>query len=64
MGVMDKNRVKGSLKQVSGGIKEVTGKLLGDKKTEAAGKAEKIEGKVQNALGGLADTVREAVGKK
>ena len=31
---MDKDRIKGSIKQVTGGIKEAAGKLLGDKKTE------------------------------
>ena len=43
---MDKDRIKGSFKQFSGGIKEAAGKLLGDKKTEAEGKAEKTEGEI------------------
>jgi len=61
---MDTDRIKGSLKQVSGGVKEAAGKLLGDKKVEAEGKAEKTEGAIQNAVGGMKDTVRDAVGKK
>jgi uncharacterized protein YjbJ (UPF0337 family) len=61
---MDKDRVKGSFKQFSGGIKEAAGKLFGDKKTEAEGRAEKNEGEVQNAVGGVKDTVRDVVGKK
>ncbi len=60
---MDKDRVKGSFKQFSGGIKEATGKLFGDKKTEAEGKAEKTEGRVQNAVGSVKDTVRETISK-
>ena len=32
---------------------------MGDAKLEAEGKADKIEGKVQNAVGGLKDTVKK-----
>ena len=55
---MDKDRLKGSAKQAKGAIKEVAGKLTGDAKLEADGKADKIEGKVQNAVGGLKDTLK------
>ena len=40
------------------------GKLLGDKKTEAEGKAERTEGEIQNAVGSMKDTVRETINKK
>jgi uncharacterized protein YjbJ (UPF0337 family) len=60
---MDKDRIKGSFKQFSGGIKEAAGKLLGDKKTEAEGKAEIAEGEIQNAVGSVKDTVREMAKK-
>jgi uncharacterized protein YjbJ (UPF0337 family) len=61
---MDKDRVQGVIKQVTGGIKEVAGKLLGDSKTEAEGRAEKASGKIQNAIGGAKDAVRDALPKK
>jgi uncharacterized protein YjbJ (UPF0337 family) len=61
---MDKDRIKGSFKQFSGGIKEAAGKLLGDKKAQAEGKAEKSEGEFQNAVGSIKDTVRETINKK
>ena len=61
---MDKDRIKGSFKQFSGGIKEAAGKLLGDKKTQAEGRAEKSEGEFQNAVGSIKDTVRETINKK
>ena len=38
--------------------KEVAGKVTGDAKTEAEGKAQKTAGKIQNAVGGLKDTLR------
>ena len=60
---MDKDRIKGSIKQVTAGIKEAAGKLLGDKKTEAEGKAEKTEGEIQNTVGSVKDTVRETISK-
>ena len=61
--VMDKDRVEGSAKQVKGAVKETIGKVVGDAKLEAEGKADKTEGKVQNAVGGLKDAVRDAAKK-
>jgi uncharacterized protein YjbJ (UPF0337 family) len=56
--VMDKDRVKGSVRQAKGALKEVVGKVTGDAKLEAEGKSDKIAGKAQNAVGGLKDTLR------
>jgi uncharacterized protein YjbJ (UPF0337 family) len=56
--MVDKDRVVGSAKQIKGGVKEVVGKAVGDRKLEAEGKVEKIEGKVQNAIGGLKDSLK------
>jgi uncharacterized protein YjbJ (UPF0337 family) len=55
---MDKDRIEGSAKQAKGTIKEVAGKVTGDAKLEAEGKSDKAAGKVQNAVGGLKDTLR------
>ena len=55
---MDKDRAAGSAKQVKGAVKQVVGKAVGDAKLESEGKAEKIEGKIQNAIGGLKDTLK------
>ena len=60
---MDKDRVAGSAKQVKGTIKELVGKATGDAKLESEGKADKVEGKIQNAVGGIKDTLREIVKK-
>ena len=57
---MDKDRIEGSAKQIKGSIKETIGKAVGDAKLVSDGKADKIEGKVQNAIGGLEDALREA----
>lgn len=55
---MNKDRVIGSAKAVKGKLKEAVGKAVGDSKLEAEGTAEKVEGKAQNAVGGLKDTIR------
>lgn len=56
--IMDKDRVIGSAKVIKGKVKEAVGKAVGDAKLESEGKADKIEGKVQNAVGGLKDALR------
>jgi uncharacterized protein YjbJ (UPF0337 family) len=55
---MDKDRVIGSAKEAKGKVKEAVGKAVGDSKLEAEGTADKIEGKVQNAVGGLKDAIK------
>ena len=61
---MDKDRIKGAVKQGTGKMKEAAGKAMGDKKTEAEGTTEKTAGKVQNAVGGMKDATRDAVRDK
>ncbi len=55
---MNEDRIDGALKKVGGNIKEGVGKMLGDTKLETEGKAEKVEGKVQNTVGGAKDAIR------
>jgi len=55
----NKDRIEGSAKQVKGAVKEVVGKAVGDAKLQAEGKADKFEGKIQNAVGGLKDAIKE-----
>lgn len=43
---MDKDRVQGSFEQAKGAVKEGAGKLTGDAKLEAEGKAQKAAGKI------------------
>jgi uncharacterized protein YjbJ (UPF0337 family) len=58
---MDKDRIAGAAKAVKGSIKEAVGKVVGDAKLQSDGKAEQAAGKIQNAVGSIKDTVREAV---
>jgi len=57
---MDKDRIEGSANQAKGAIKEAAGKVTGDTKLETEGKADKVAGKVQNAVGGAKDAIRDA----
>ena len=60
---MDKDRIEGAAKQAKGAIKDAAGKVTGDSKMQAEGKADKAEGKVQNTVGGAKDGVRDAMDK-
>ena len=55
---MDKDRIVGSAKELKGTVKQALGKVLGDAKLESDGKADKIEGTIQNAVGGIKDTLK------
>ena len=57
--MVDKDRIIGSAKVVKGNLKEAVGKAVGDAKLEGQGKADKIEGKVQNAWGKVKDAVKK-----
>ena len=60
---MDKDRIEGAAKQAKGAIKEAAGKAVGDSKLMAEGKHDKVVGKIQNAVGGVNDAVRDAAKK-
>jgi uncharacterized protein YjbJ (UPF0337 family) len=60
---MDKNRIAGSTKELTGAAKEAVGKVIGDAKLQSDGKTEKAVGKIQNAVGGVNDAVKDALKK-
>jgi len=55
---MNKDRIQGAGKQAKGAMKEMAGKVTGDAKLKAEGRADKAEGKIQNAVGGAKDSWR------
>lgn len=57
----DHDRIAGAAKQFEGSVKEGLGKLTGNDKLKAEGRAEKVEGKVQNTVGGIKDAIRDGV---
>ena len=60
---MDKNRVSGAIDQAKGAVKEGVGKMTGDAKLQAEGKADKVAGKAESTVGGVKDTARDALDK-
>ncbi len=55
---MDKDRIAGSAKVIKGKFKAAVGKAVGDAKLEADGKSDEVGGKMQNAVGGLKDSLK------
>jgi uncharacterized protein YjbJ (UPF0337 family) len=56
---MNKDQVKGRVKEAEGKTKEVTGKLVGNERLEAKGKVEKILGKAQAKFGDVKQDVKD-----
>lgn len=57
---MNDDRIEGAAHQAKGAVKQALGNLTGDAKLQAEGAAEKTAGKVQNAAGGIKDSVADA----
>lgn len=57
--MLDQDRIDGAAKNLGGKAKEMAGKVIGDKKLETEGQADQVSGKVQNAVGGLKDSLRD-----
>ena len=56
--MVDKDRVKGSVRKVTGDAKRAAGRALGDRKLQAEGTADTVRGKARNAVGSAKDAVR------
>ena len=54
----DHDRIEGAAKNIGGKLKEAAGKLTGDEKLKAEGRADQVAGKVQNAVGGVKDALK------
>jgi uncharacterized protein YjbJ (UPF0337 family) len=55
----DKDRVKGSATRTGGKMKQAAGDLTGDTKLQSEGKMDQAKGLVQNAVGGIKDTLKK-----
>ncbi len=56
---MDKDQVKGKVKEATGAGREKAGEMTGDEEMEARGEAEKHEGKAQGAFGKLKEKTEQ-----
>jgi uncharacterized protein YjbJ (UPF0337 family) len=56
---MKKDRIANTALVAQGEVKQVIGKALGDSQLVADGKSDKLEGNMQNAIGGIKDSLKE-----
>jgi uncharacterized protein YjbJ (UPF0337 family) len=58
---MNKDQVKGRVKEAGGMIKEAADKLLGNKKLEEKGKIQKVLGETRAKVGDIKQDAKDAV---
>ena len=56
---MDKEHIKGAAQKVEGAIKDAAGKLTGNEKLQAEGKADKAAGAARESVGDVKDAGRK-----
>ena len=56
---INKDQVKGTLKDLGGQVQAETGKLLGDRQQQVDGLKHQIEGKVQKKVGDLKEALSD-----
>ncbi len=57
---MNKDQLKGRFEELKGGVKEATGKLIGDKTLEKKGALQKNVGEVQENVGDLKQSIEDS----
>jgi uncharacterized protein YjbJ (UPF0337 family) len=58
---MNKDQVKGRVKQAKGKVKKVTGKVVGNKDLERKGKNQNAMGEVQAKYGDLKEDIKKSI---
>ncbi|WAC72609.1 CsbD family protein [Roseateles sp. SL47] len=56
---MNKDQVKGAVKDAAGKVQEKTGEVVGSNEQQAKGLARQAEGKVQKSYGDAKETVKD-----
>jgi len=60
---MNKDQVKGTLKDVAGKLQETTGQVLGDHSQQVKGIKKQVDGKAQKAVGDIKAVVKDSTRK-
>ena len=55
---MNKDQVKGALKDAAGKVQETAGEVVGSNKQQVKGMEKQVEGKAQKAAGDVKDAVK------
>ena len=61
---MNKDQVKGAVKDAVGKVQQKTGEAIGSTEQEAKGLAKQVEGKTQKAVGDVKEAVKNAANKR
>jgi uncharacterized protein YjbJ (UPF0337 family) len=57
---MAREHVSGAFNKAKGAVKEAIGKVIGSKRLQAEGKADRAKGTIQNVAGDVKDRARNA----
>jgi len=57
---MNKNQVKGAVKDIAGKLQEEAGKLFGSKKQQVKGLKKQISGKTEKSYGDAKEAIKDA----
>ena len=57
---MNKDQVKGAIKEVAGKVQEKTGDLVGSKRQQAKGIAKEVAGKAEKKVGDAKEALKDA----
>lgn len=60
---MNKDQVKGAIKDAAGKVQEKTGDVIGNPEQQAKGLAKQVEGKVQKQVGNAKEALKDARSK-
>jgi uncharacterized protein YjbJ (UPF0337 family) len=60
---MNKDQVKGAVKEAAGKVQQKAGQILGNKEQQAKGLAKKVQGKAQQKVGDAKEALKDARSK-
>jgi uncharacterized protein YjbJ (UPF0337 family) len=60
---MNKDQVKGTLKDAAGKVQQATGKVIGSNEQQLKGVKKQVEGRTQKAVGDVKEVVQDATRK-
>ncbi len=61
---MNKDQVKGAVKEAAGKVQEKTGEVIGSTTQQAKGMAKEVEGKTEKKVGDAKETLRDNANRK
>jgi len=61
---MNKDQVKGAIKDAAGKVQEKTGEIVGSQKQQVKGLAKQVEGTTQKKVGDVKEAVKDSAHRK